>query len=222
MSKIEDLIPGGAADGKTPKDFDPASLKEGRDHELEHTTNKPLAREIAMDHLEDDEDYYEKLGKMDKSYDEPAQEVSQPPAHQEGQEEQIMQPMLDPYDMNALQSVQQQYNSIGSMNDKDLLKLAQAVWGDGYKYRPISPNQVRAELRGFLQDQVEWLRMNPMAQMLPEMGYVATPQKMPHSSDSSPMYGPGGEDSSDLLNEQNLDGVVSQNERQIGSKNSGF
>jgi hypothetical protein len=221
MSKVEDLLPGGAADGKSPGDFDPASLKEGQEHELEHTYDKNVARKIAMDHLVKDKDFYDKLEEIEKNFIDPAPVQTQPQEPQQGGEEAMM-PMFDPYDMNIPQSVQTQYASIGGMNDKDLLKLAQAVWGDGYEYRPVSPNQVRAELRGFLQDQLEWLQMNPMAQMLPEMGYMQTPSEMPHSSDSSPMYGPGGEDSSDLLNEANLDGKVSPNERQINSKNSGY
>lgn len=352
MSKVEDIMPGGLADNKSPEDFNPVSLKEGQKHELEHTDNKDVAREIAMDHLVEDPNYYQKGRKLSrrmkihgmdisietdkgelrhwydphnkeegstkmkypygyirrtvgaddehidvyvgpnadeetvyiirqnkapdfKEYDEdkvmigfeskkdakqaylmhynspkffesmdsmsiadfkekyvkkalgdqlPPDDQTTPSQDTDNQDQtdQMMQPMFDPYDMNIPQSVQQQYNSIGSMGDKELVKLAQAVWGDGYEYRPISPNHVRAELRGYLQDQLEWLQMNPMAQMLPEMGYMQMPSEMPHSSDSSPMYGPGGEDSADLLNEQNLDGVVSENERQINSNDTEF
>lgn len=63
----KDLLPGGAADGMKPVEFDPAALEEGMQHELEHTTDKDLAREIAMDHLVEDPEYYKKLAVVEKS-----------------------------------------------------------------------------------------------------------------------------------------------------------
>ena len=36
-------------------------LKRGTAHEMEHTTDKAVAREIALDHLNDELDYYEEL-----------------------------------------------------------------------------------------------------------------------------------------------------------------
>lgn len=56
-----DRIPGGLADQKTPQDFDPLQIQEGIRVELEHTNDKSIAREIAMDHLSEDPDYYQKL-----------------------------------------------------------------------------------------------------------------------------------------------------------------
>jgi hypothetical protein len=332
MSKHEDILPGGLADSKTPGDFDPDSLKEGRDHELEHTSNEGVAQEIAMDHLTEDPDYYKarKLSRRMKfhgmnisietdkgetrewydphndthgsttmkypygyirmtdgddgehvdvyvgpsleedtvyvvrqnkapdfkEYDEEkvmigfesAKDAKQaylvhynspkffesmssmdiddfkaryikkaigdsPPqaAPQQAAPQQPMVPMFDPYDMNIPQSVQGQLASIGGMSDKEMVKLAQAVWGDGYEYRPISTNHVRAELRGFLQDQLEWLNLNPMAQVDPSM--MSTPSEMPHSSDLSQMSGSGAGSSRDLLNEASLDGKISPDER---------
>ncbi len=55
-----DRIPGGQAEGMTPGAFDPDRLAEGTKHELEHTTDEDIAREIAMDHLTEDPDYYRK------------------------------------------------------------------------------------------------------------------------------------------------------------------
>ena len=55
-----DRIPGGQAEGMTPGAFDPERLAEGTKHELEHTTDEDIAREIAMDHLTEDPDYYRK------------------------------------------------------------------------------------------------------------------------------------------------------------------
>lgn len=63
---IKDKIPGGLADKKSPKDFNAESLKEGIKVELEHTSDKDTAREIAMDHLTEDSSYYKKLKEVEK------------------------------------------------------------------------------------------------------------------------------------------------------------
>lgn len=65
-SDWQDSVPGGKADKKTPMDFDPEKLSEGLKIELEHTDDRKLALEIAMDHLTEDEDYYRKLKKIEK------------------------------------------------------------------------------------------------------------------------------------------------------------
>lgn len=56
-----DSIPGGLADNKSPKDFDKDKLAKGVAVELEHTSSKQTATEIAMDHLTEDPEYYNKL-----------------------------------------------------------------------------------------------------------------------------------------------------------------
>lgn len=56
-----DQLPGGLADDLTPVDFDPVALARGTKVELEHTSDPVIATEIAMDHLTEDSDYYEKL-----------------------------------------------------------------------------------------------------------------------------------------------------------------
>lgn len=61
-----DLIPGGLADKKQPKDFPAAALAKGKKTESEHTSSKGIATEIAMDHLMEDPYYYSKLEKMEK------------------------------------------------------------------------------------------------------------------------------------------------------------
>ena len=63
----KDKIPGGLADRKTPADFDPKALSKGMKVELEHVNDRAVAMEIAMDHLAEDKDYYDKLEKMEKS-----------------------------------------------------------------------------------------------------------------------------------------------------------
>ena len=56
---------GGAADGLRPEDFDPEALAEGTRHELEHTGDRQVAQEIAMDHLVERPDYYERLRELE-------------------------------------------------------------------------------------------------------------------------------------------------------------
>ncbi len=63
---VEDILPGGRADKLSPQDFDATQLKIGTRHEFEHTKNKDLAREIAMDHLSEDPNYYKKLAKVER------------------------------------------------------------------------------------------------------------------------------------------------------------
>ncbi len=59
-----DKIYGGRADKRNPKDFDQVELAKGIKVELEHTKDKSLAQEIAMDHLTEDPKYYTKLLKV--------------------------------------------------------------------------------------------------------------------------------------------------------------
>jgi len=66
MAKEKDKIPGGLADGKSSKDFDSKKLAQGIRIEMEHTNSKSVAREIAMDHLTEDENYYDKLKEIEK------------------------------------------------------------------------------------------------------------------------------------------------------------
>lgn len=62
---MTDLIPGGLAAGMRPSDFDSTALKQGTLVELEHTSSWGVAQEIAMDHLVEDPDYYDKLAVME-------------------------------------------------------------------------------------------------------------------------------------------------------------
>jgi len=57
----KDRMNGGIADELSPSDFDKEKLKAGIKIELEHTNDEKIAREIAMDHLSEDNNYYEKL-----------------------------------------------------------------------------------------------------------------------------------------------------------------
>lgn len=62
----KDLIPGGLADKKEKSDFPADQMITGIDVEMEHTDDKDIAEEIAMDHLTEDKEYYTKLDKMEK------------------------------------------------------------------------------------------------------------------------------------------------------------
>jgi len=62
----KDIIPGGLADDLSPEDFDRDNLDKGIESELEHTSSKDIAEEIAMDHLTEDPGYYQKLEIMEK------------------------------------------------------------------------------------------------------------------------------------------------------------
>jgi hypothetical protein len=48
------------------EDADPSELREGSRHELEHTSDRRLARRIALDHLAEDPHYYSKLRQMER------------------------------------------------------------------------------------------------------------------------------------------------------------
>ena len=53
-------------EGFTEKDADKKQLEMGIKVEMEHTTNKILAKRIALDHLAEIPDYYTRLDKMEK------------------------------------------------------------------------------------------------------------------------------------------------------------
>lgn len=59
-------LKGGLADGKKPKDFCPKALDKGMKVEREHSSETSVQKEVAMDHLTEDPEYYEKLEKMEK------------------------------------------------------------------------------------------------------------------------------------------------------------
>lgn len=67
--KKSDKIPGGLADDKKPSDFDAKALAQGMKVEMEHTSDHKIATEIAMDHLTEDLEYYDKLKTIEKSID---------------------------------------------------------------------------------------------------------------------------------------------------------
>jgi hypothetical protein len=70
-SGMPEKVPGGLSSGKSPKDFDQQKLADGIKVEMEHTTDKDIAQEIAMDHLSEDPDYYKKLKAIEAKKSEP-------------------------------------------------------------------------------------------------------------------------------------------------------
>lgn len=63
--KFKQQLAGGLADELSPEDFNPKALEKGIKVELEHTNDRALAKEIAMDHLTEDPNYYDKLEKVE-------------------------------------------------------------------------------------------------------------------------------------------------------------
>lgn len=63
--KGSNILVGGKGDNKKPSDFPKDVIDEAVKHEMEHTSNKDVAQEIAVDHLTEDVDYYKKLKKIE-------------------------------------------------------------------------------------------------------------------------------------------------------------
>jgi len=61
---MKQALKGGKGDKLHPRDVDPNQLAMGIKVELEHTKDRKVAREIAMDHLAEDPRYYSKLKKV--------------------------------------------------------------------------------------------------------------------------------------------------------------
>lgn len=80
--RTKDAIPGGLAEGRSLEDFDPEQLEAGVKVELEHSGGVALAREIAMDHLTEDPDYYRKLAKMEGTKAQPSDDITPEKARQ--------------------------------------------------------------------------------------------------------------------------------------------
>jgi hypothetical protein len=57
----KDRLEGGKADDKSPDDFPDDDIEIGTKVEREHTDNPDIATEIALDHLSEDPEYYNKL-----------------------------------------------------------------------------------------------------------------------------------------------------------------
>ena len=66
IKNFKEKLTGGIADGKPITNYDLAQLLEGIKWETkDHTSDKMLALEMAMDHLESIPDYYTRIARMD-------------------------------------------------------------------------------------------------------------------------------------------------------------
>lgn len=63
---LQEVMPGGEADNVPDTEFDPEALAQGIKHEMEHTKDEQIAKEIAKDHLKTCKNYYTSLEKMEK------------------------------------------------------------------------------------------------------------------------------------------------------------
>jgi hypothetical protein len=61
LIRESNALPGGQGDHLSSDDVDPHELKKGIAHEMEHTFDKSIALEIALDHLAEDPAYYTNL-----------------------------------------------------------------------------------------------------------------------------------------------------------------
>lgn len=65
---LADNIPGGLSEGKPPKDFSPEQLAKGI--KVETKEHGSFGEEISMDHLVENDEYYDYLEKMEKKMEE--------------------------------------------------------------------------------------------------------------------------------------------------------
>jgi len=70
MTGYKDQLPGGIGDETGPADVDAEQLRMGIKVELEHTGDRLLATEIALDHLTEDPEYYTKLARIEPHHGE--------------------------------------------------------------------------------------------------------------------------------------------------------
>jgi hypothetical protein len=69
-AKRRERIAGGLAPGgRCPKNTLSSELRKGIEVEMEHTTSRAIAREIACDHLTEDRHYYTKLATIEKPHE---------------------------------------------------------------------------------------------------------------------------------------------------------
>jgi len=88
---------------------------------------------------------------------------------------------------------------IDSVDEAQLMPLAAEIWGDGYQYFPVTENHIRAEVKGFLEDQLDLFeQMSPMTM---QSATFEDPDLLDHSD---PQAGPEGVAS--LAEEDSKDG----------------
>jgi hypothetical protein len=68
IKDFKDTLKGGIADGKSITAYDLEELLTGMKFEMEHTSDKFIALELAMDHLERIPDYYTRLRRLEREF----------------------------------------------------------------------------------------------------------------------------------------------------------
>ena len=59
IKKWKEHLHGGKSDGKKPDDYKPDEIEVGKKVEREHTSDEDTATEIAMDHEQENDSYYD-------------------------------------------------------------------------------------------------------------------------------------------------------------------
>ena len=75
IKDFKDQLKGGRSDGKDITKYDVKQILLGIKIEQEHTTNKMIALEITMDHLEEIPDYYTRLIEMEEEAEEEMEDI---------------------------------------------------------------------------------------------------------------------------------------------------
>lgn len=68
IKDFKDSLKGGMADGKAVTAYDLEELLTGMKFEMEHTSDRFIALELAMDHLERIPDYYTRLRRLEREF----------------------------------------------------------------------------------------------------------------------------------------------------------
>lgn len=76
IKDFKDQLKGGKSDGKDITKYDLKQILMGIKIEQEHTSNKMIALEIAMDHLGEIPDYYTRLIEMEEEAEDEMEEVN--------------------------------------------------------------------------------------------------------------------------------------------------
>ena len=77
IKDFKDQLKGGKSDGKDITKYDLKQILMGIKIEQEHTSNKMIALEITMDHLEEIPDYYTRLIEMEEEAEDEMEEVKE-------------------------------------------------------------------------------------------------------------------------------------------------
>jgi hypothetical protein len=76
IKDFKDQLKGGKSDGKDITKYDLKQILMGIKIEQEHTSNKMIALEITLDHLEEIPDYYTRLIEMEEEAEDEMEEVN--------------------------------------------------------------------------------------------------------------------------------------------------